>query len=65
MLPSCARLSRTSRFGWRCAPFLALPLRTMAPLFCGRGGSKPPAGSNQSKDRQLRRGLVRCQRADD
>ena len=29
---------------------LALPLRAMASLFSGRDGSKPPAGSNQSKD---------------
>jgi hypothetical protein len=35
---------------------LALPLRAMASLFCGRDGSKPPAGSNQSKDCRLLRG---------
>jgi hypothetical protein len=32
---------------------LALPLRAMAALMCGRDGSKPPAGSNQSKDCRL------------
>ena len=35
---------------------LALPLRAMAALFCGRDGSKLPAGSNQSKDWRLSRG---------
>jgi hypothetical protein len=35
---------------------LALPLRAMASLFCGRDGSKPLAGSNQSKDCRLLRG---------
>jgi len=35
---------------------LALPLRAMAAPMCGRDGSKPQAGSNQSKDCKLPRG---------
>jgi len=37
-----------------CA-ILALPLRAMAALFCGRGGSKPSARSNKSKDCKLQK----------